>query len=393
LTAVLITVLLGATPAAADVRTGAELHPDPTVSGLLPTLDGLAGTAIAEAINNPDAGYEQAPLTTPLGVDGADGQAETSSRVAGGSLVGELVVSTLDGGRSVATVRASLCPNTEGKVNGTITINLSDNANNERVITASLHGTVNDRAQLTSSQVTAPGARGREVALLERYGKQLLEHAEAAWRNGYCVKIDVSEGESKVVAVNEKVPVSATAKPRFGGGSISGPMTAAMQAGKRKVEPASSSASPAKFRYFAPARTPETGTVQLRSVSRRGIGTRELEYRTLSDYKIDSTVSNNTWTATKCGGAAGEWTVKIVGPEYQGTGTFTFDHEPEEGQSVSALTPLIVFTTADGLAYREQFQVTFYAPGAPTPYLAAGDKPSFSVDGEGMAVQVGSFCR
>ena len=122
-----------------------------------------------------------------------------------------------------------------------------------------------------------------------------------------CVKVDVSDGQSRAVKPKEKVSISATAKPRFGGGAITGRMESKKTAGQKKVEPAKVSSSPAKFTYTAPDKSPEAGSVQLKSVSKRGIGITDLAYTTEGDLEIDAAVGQGHATAVKCGGPAGSW--------------------------------------------------------------------------------------
>jgi len=137
-----------------------------------------------------------------------------------------------------------------------------------------------------------------------------MKQAEAGWRNGLCVKIDVPEGGSQSVSPQEQVAIAATAKVRVGGGAITGPMTAQKTAGQKKVVPTTASGSPAKFVYTAPDKAPDTGSLMLKSVSRRGIGIAHLEYTTAGDLKIDADL-NELWhlTGTKCGGPAGAWAI------------------------------------------------------------------------------------
>lgn len=110
------------------------------------------------------------------------------------------------------------------------------------------------------------------------------------------------------------------------------------------------------------------------------------------DYKIDAEAYGQRWTATKCGGVAGQWDVSITSDvQYPTQGSFTFESEPEEGGTVNAQTALIDFEQRiiEG-RYSESFSVTFHAGGA-------GVAPSFGIDeelgGAVIPVMVGDFCE
>ena len=276
--------------------------PSPTPANVLPELEGLAGRSIASATSDPDNPFTPLPATKSF----QDGHEEGNTRLTNGQLVSEVILSG-GGVRSVATIDAHVCPDEYGTVSVRIkmTIGSGSDTTDDRVIGALATGTVNDNAELTSPAVNITHGTRKEAALLQHLGRAVLHQAEQGWRNGLCVKVDVSEGQSRTVTPKEKVPISATAKPRSGAGQIKGRMEARKTAGQKKVEPATTSATPAKFNYTAPDKRPETGSVTLRSVSRRGIGIADLEYTTAADLKIAS----SGVSAVKCGGPEGDWTV------------------------------------------------------------------------------------
>ena len=290
----------------ADPASGqATGSPSPTAGSVLSEAEGLTGQTIAGATNAPDDPYTPAPVAKTFG----DGSEEGNTRLADGVLATEIVVSG-SGARSVATVKAHVCPDPSGLVYAGITMTVGDASGADHVIEASANGSANDRAVLTRPSVHIVAGRGKEAAQLQKLGLALLKQAEAGWRNGLCVKIAVTEGGSQSVAPKEQVAIGASAKARVDGAEITAPMTAHKTAGQKKVVPATASGSPAKFTYTAPDKSPDTGSVTLESVSRRGIGIAHLEYTTALDLKIDADLSG-LWhvTATKCGGPAGTWTI------------------------------------------------------------------------------------
>jgi hypothetical protein len=304
-----VVAALGATPSYAqgtddgDGGTGpaptpVSGSPSATADVALPELEAAAGTSIAAATDDPDNGYSPLPIAKSFGPDGTDASMESNTRLVNGVLVSEIVINTLDG-RAVASVDAKVCPDEQGHVSAKITLNISKGTDDPRVVEAKASGTTNDDARLTSVVVRTGTAKGAEARLLEHTGRTVLRQAEQGWRNGACVRIEVSDGQSRPVRPKEKVTIVATAKPRFGGGAITGRMESKLVGGQKKVTPPKTSASPSKFTYVGPDKRPESGSVQLKATSRRGIGIAQLEYTTEGDLKIDATIGPAHLTAVK----------------------------------------------------------------------------------------------
>lgn len=290
-----------------------RLTPRTAPEALLGGLRVLTGVTIADAATNPETGSQPPPITETFGTGPDAPTAEANTLLSRDALESEYVVRAA-GVSSVAKVTAQVCPDQGGHVSAHITfsrVTTATGANHE--ISARANGVSNDNAELTSLTVDVVAGKGAEAKLLEKSGREILRNAEQGWRNGYCVKIDVSEGQSRSVKPKEQVPIAATATPRFGGGKITGNMHSKKTAGQKQVKPAQASGSPAKFTYTAPDKEPETGSVELKSVSKRGIAIANLEYTTEGDLKIEAPLSVGLWTlsATKCGGPVGDW--KIAG--------------------------------------------------------------------------------
>jgi hypothetical protein len=130
---------------------------EPTVASMLPDLDQLAGESIAAGIQNPDTPYQPARTVVALGPDGTAGSVETNTRLAGGQLASELVVSTGDT-RGVASLKAAICPTEAGKVTGTIRLSIIGADDKERVSVASVLGLAAARCSSSRcpAEVSAP---------------------------------------------------------------------------------------------------------------------------------------------------------------------------------------------------------------------------------------------
>ena len=369
--------------------------PSPTPENVLPELEGLAGTSIAAATNDPDTPYAPLPTSKSFG----DGSEEGNTRLTNGELVSEVILSG-GGARSVAKVDAHVCPNESGVVSAKIAMTVGSATADDRVIEALATGRANEKANLTAPSVHVVAGTGRDAALLQKLGRAVLRQAEQGWRNGLCVKLAVSEGQSRAVRPTERVPISATARPRFGGGEITGRMEAKKTAGQKKVEPSTASGSPAKFTYTAPDKRPDTGSVMLRSVSRRGIGTANLEYTTESDYKIEGDEPfGGHMTATKCNGLAGTWNATFTGP-YVGEVSFDLPTDPTPGAPVTITTPSYQHRDPNGPTIGEVDEaliLTFYADGAEAAFPAPAGAPAVGVDigypgAVVIPIQTGRFC-
>jgi hypothetical protein len=302
-----VTALLAASPAAAIRSDPIVAPPSPTPAVVLGELEGLTGTSIAAATNAPDTGYTPVPASKTFGTGDTAAQEEGNTRVVEGQLASEVVISA-QGARSVAKITAHICPDPGGLVTLDITMIVGSATSDDRTIEANARGHADDGAHLTSPSVSVVKGKGSDADRLTKLGLAVLRQAETAWRNGYCVKVEVANGASRPVKPQEAVAISATAKPRFGTGTISGRLESKLTAGHKKVAPTAAAGTPAKFTYTAPDKSPDTGSVELRSVSKRGIGIANLEYTTEGDLMVDATFSE-IWhlKGVKCAGPGGEW--------------------------------------------------------------------------------------
>jgi hypothetical protein len=360
----------------------------PTTRSLLQPLDRLAGESIAQGINSPDTPYAPDLPNQGLGSDGTGGALERTTSVNSGHLFSQVIVTIANEDRSAnshrgtATAKVDLCPNRDGSVSGNVEISIASGAGldaTEQTARATFTGKVDDAANLASSSVATPGSSGAEKKALENFAKQVLRNAEQGWRNGYCVKIEVLEGGSRGVKPKEDVAVSAKAIQRFDGSTIDGPMTAKL-AGKKQIKPASSAESPAAFTYTAPDKSPGKGDVTLRSTSRRGIGTAKLHYTAGGDLKIDTAQGPAHFTAVKCGGPVGAWSLHVVadfGPvKSDETVGFTLDEDlkgPAGAGGVAFGPPGAANTEASGLAIYDPVAKSLTIPGWGSLPVAEGD--------------------
>jgi hypothetical protein len=121
-----------------------------------------------------------------------------------------------------------------------------------------------------------------------------IQEAQRLWRNGRCVMVTAPDYSAETpisVADQEKMQhdetvdkgsttrFGANLRHRFGGG-LNQPVTAKLTSGAKKLEPGQVGAVPAKLSYTAPDEADKKATVQLKSVSKRGIGTLVVGFNT-----------------------------------------------------------------------------------------------------------------
>ncbi len=140
--------------------------------------------------------------------------------------------------------------------------------------------------------------------------------------------------------------------------------------------------------------------MQLRSVSRRGIGAADLSYSTEADYRIEGDEPfGGHMTATKCTGLAGTWTATFTGP-YVSEDSFVLPTDPLPGAPVTITTPFFEHRNPNGPTVGEVDEamiLTFYADGAEAAFPAPAGAPAVGIDigypgAVVIPIQTGRFC-
>jgi hypothetical protein len=184
-----------------------------------------------------------------------------------------------------------------------------------------------------------------------------IQEAQRLWRHGRCVMVTAPDYKAETpiaVADQEKMQhdegVDPKSNTKFGtglrhrfGGALNQPVSASLISGDKKLEPGHLEAVPAKLSYTAPDERDKKATVQLKSVSKRGIGTLVLGFHTkarLLQLEIKGEIS----VAGQCGStetvAVGPATFRRVDDNQWGvsaaaSGTFRL-----RGGCHAAITPL-----------------------------------------------------
>jgi hypothetical protein len=195
----------------------------------------------------------------------------------------------------------------------------------------------------TGSGVTVTGTGGEAAggmmffssAMAQLFMKAVGQEAERFWRSGECVELMPSR-DTGSVNPNETISLVVTARAKFGdGGEIDKPIKA-MFTGKESLDPTGEpQPAPATFTFKAGSQKDDKGTIDLEQTSNRGIGKRQVVYTVgEQDYRIEHRVGGNSYTATKCDGHAGPWTIHLEAEDPMGRaiGTYTFTL-PKEGGS------------------------------------------------------------
>lgn len=126
-----------------------------------------------------------------------------------------------------------------------------------------------------------------------------------------------------------------------------------------------------------------------------------------SDFRVEGTWNDYTWSATKCDGGDGTWTFTI---EQKGVYPVTLDvpvdHFPGPGEPPLLIqTNWVDWNMLDNIGgWHEFFMLQFYADGSQTPWGAPAGSPAIGIDEyqgwsaemgyppNGLAVSAGEYC-
>lgn len=136
--------------------------------------------------------------------------------------------------------------------------------------------------------------------VVDEAARALLQGAQDAWRGGECVEVVVapplrSNGEKNRSRPKERTEIEARVRHRFEGAELPLPLEATL-AGKDRLEPKRVERAPGRFGYTAGTgerNWGDWGRVDLKTVSRRGIGEASVDFTTREEwsgsYKVAST--------------------------------------------------------------------------------------------------------
>lgn len=223
--------------------------------------------------------------------------------------------------------------------------------------------------------ITGAGSQYASGALLLTQGMaqlflgQVGTEAETFWRSGECIELTPSR-DTGPVQPNEQIELEVRAREKFGDGSeIEKPMVATFT-GTKSLEPAGSPVGPpAKFTFKAGAVKDDKGTIELLQTSNRGIGKRQVVYTVGEpDYKIADRFGVSSYTATKCDGHAGKWTINVESEDPMGRaiGTYTFTI-PKEGGAAPVRGILDATAPVGSIHWDLRGSVTFVAAADDDP--------------------------
>lgn len=219
--------------------------------------------------------------------------------------------------------------------------------------------------------ITGPGSERSSGAMLLTQGMaqlflgQVGTEAETFWRSGECIELTPSR-DTGPVQPNEEIELEVTAREKFGDGSqIEKPMVATFTGTKSLETTGSPQGPPAKFKFKAGAVKDDRGIIDLRQTSNRGIGKRQVVYTVGEpDYKIENRVGANSYTAKKCDGHVGAWTINVEAADPMGkaTGTYKFTFAREGG--AAAVRGILDATSAVGSVHWDLNGTVTFVPAA-----------------------------
>ena len=127
--------------------------------------------------------------------------------------------------------------------------------------------------------------------------RALLQSAQNAWRGGECVEIVVAaplrdKGENNPTKPNESKDIEARVRHKIEGRELPLPIDATL-AGNYQLAPKRAERAPGRFAYTAGAEEKDWGRVELKTVSRRGIGENSVAFNNAGEwagsFKVTST--------------------------------------------------------------------------------------------------------
>jgi hypothetical protein len=132
------------------------------------------------------------------------------------------------------------------------------------------------------------------VVLNTSLPREALNLAQLLWTDGYCVAVQVPEigaTNEKTVLVNSETPFTAIVKHKFENIELNVPVIAKLIDGQVSVTPAGSKVNaPATFTYKAADTKGQTATVNLETISKRGIAKLDVKFKTGGGgWKVDDT--------------------------------------------------------------------------------------------------------
>jgi len=135
-------------------------------------------------------------------------------------------------------------------------------------------------------------------SIVDRAVRTLLESAQGAWRGGECVEVVVApplqdQGRNNATKPKERKEIEARVRHKIEGRELPLPIEATL-AGKDKLDdPKRVERAPGRFAYTAGADEKDWGRVELKTVSRRGIGENSVAFNNAGEwagtFKVTST--------------------------------------------------------------------------------------------------------
>ncbi len=129
----------------------------------------------------------------------------------------------------------------------------------------------------------------------------LFDTAQSQWRGGVCVEVEVTP-ESRDVQPNASLQLFVDIKHKMTGQILRGlPVKGSMTGGRSFTVADTDLPTPRGFAYVATGHLGDVGKVHFISTSRRGIGTRDVEYRVATDLVLELAI-DSTFQFTKYNG-------------------------------------------------------------------------------------------
>lgn len=291
---------------------------------------------------------------------------------------------TVDDNAVLRTVRQTLQERSEWEAptgNGGFDANLS--ASYAAGSSGSLLGGMDGSSVTGSFNATGNGAEtvSKSVAwtlAIDAYALDgAYQSAQKLWRNGRCVMVQAQDYNAETpidvasqqtsqhdeeVDVSSETKFSVNLKHRFAGGALNHPVTSSLTNGAKALEPNRLGSVPASLTYKASDEEDRQATAELKSTSKRGIGTLVLTFRTTgAQLRMEMKGTSRT---------------TLPGAALQYVGSYTMgpiDLLKRDATTYAGTGPMTLFLRVEGLPF--PCEVSFSGNGR-IAFLAALEKRS-----------------
>lgn len=183
------------------------------------------------------------------------------------------------------TVGSTVTVTSETRASAGLVVGIGDT----RIDSGAVGGSGNDKATLAVAAMMD--------SIVDDAVRTLLQSAQNAWRGGECVEVVVAAplqdgGKPNRTRPGEAKEIEARVRHRFEGAELPLPIEATLAGKDKLADPRRVERAPGRFAYTAGKDEKDWGRVDLKTVSRRGIGENSVDFRSRAELSGEFKVTN-----------------------------------------------------------------------------------------------------